>query len=58
MADLAQFVNIPIDYATLVNVLDEYRSPKDKIANMEKQGQLIRLKKGLFVVVQEFLFII
>lgn len=50
MADLAQFINIPIDYATLVNVLDEYRSPKDKIANMEKQGQLIRLKKGLFVV--------
>lgn len=50
MIDLARFGNIPIDYATLASVLYQYRSPKDKIATMEKKQQLIRLKKGLFVV--------
>jgi|SRR5690554_5048341 len=50
MIDLARFGNIPIDYATLVSVLDGYRFPKNKIASLEKKQQLIRLKKGLFVV--------
>lgn len=50
MVDLAHFGNIPIDYATLASVLDQYRSPKDKIGAMEKKQQLIRLKKGLYVV--------
>jgi hypothetical protein len=50
MVNLAQFGNTPIDYATLVTLLRQYRSPKDKIAAMEKQQQLIRIKKGLFVV--------
>lgn len=48
--NLAPYGNIPIDYATLVTMLSRYRSPKDKIAAMEKQQLLIRLKKGLFVV--------
>lgn len=48
--NLAPYGNIPIDYATLVTMLSQYRSPKDKIAAMEKQQLLIRLKKGLFVV--------
>jgi len=51
--DLAQYGNIPIHYATLANLLSEYHSPKDKVASMEKQGLLIRLKKGLFVVAPE-----
>lgn len=50
MVNLAQFGNTPIDYATLVTLLRQYRSPKDKIAAMEKKQQLIRIKKGLFVV--------
>lgn len=50
MVNLAQFGNTPLDYATLVALLSDYRSPKDKIAAMEKQQQLIRIKKGLFVV--------
>ncbi len=50
MINLARFGNIPIDYTTLVSVLDEYRFPKNKIVALEKQQQLIRLKKGLFVV--------
>lgn len=50
MVNLAQFGNTPIDYVSLVALLRHYRSPKDKIAAMEKQQQLIRVKKGLFVV--------
>lgn len=50
---LEQFGIIPIDFATLVTVLSDYKSPKDKIAKMDKSGELIRLKKGLFVVAPE-----
>lgn len=50
MVDLSVFGSTPIDYATLVGLLEGYRSPKDKIAAMEKQQLLIRIKKGLFVV--------
>jgi predicted transcriptional regulator of viral defense system len=53
MFDLARFGNIPIQYATLVSVLDGYLSPKDKIAAMERQKLLIRIRKGLFVVSPE-----
>lgn len=48
--NLAHFGNIPINFATLSNVLKGYHSSKDKIAALEKQQQLIRLKKGLYVV--------
>ena len=53
MINLDQIRNTPIDYATLVTLLRDYRFPKDKIAAMEKQQQLIRIKKGLFVVAQQ-----
>ena len=47
---LEKFGIIPIDYTTIVTALGNYKSPKDKLAAMEKNGDLIRLKKGLFVV--------
>lgn len=47
---LEQFGIIPIDFNTLGNVLSTYRYPKDKVSQMEKNGELIRLKKGLFIV--------
>ena len=53
MINLDQFRNTPVDYATLVTLLRDYRFPKDKIAAMEKQQQLIRIKKGLFEVAQQ-----
>lgn len=53
MINLDQIRNTPVDYATLVTLLRDYRFPKDKIAAMEKQQQLIRIKKGLFVVAQQ-----
>ena len=45
-----QFGIIPFDTATLKSLLDDYKSPNDKVAMMEKDGDLIRLKRGLFVV--------
>jgi len=53
MIKLNQFGVIPIDYNTLVTSLGNYKSPKDKVARMEKEGEIIRLKKGLFVVTQK-----
>jgi predicted transcriptional regulator of viral defense system len=47
---LEQFKVIPIDYATLLTTFVNYKSPKDKISVLVKHGDLIRLKKGLFVV--------
>jgi predicted transcriptional regulator of viral defense system len=47
---LEQFGIVPIDFATLETVLSEYRYPRDKVSQMEKNGELIRLKKGVFVV--------
>ena len=47
---LEQFGIIPIDFNTLGAVLSAYRYPRDKVSRMEKNGELIRLKKGLFIV--------
>ncbi len=47
---LEQFGIIPVNYATLVSALAGYKYPKDKISSLEKAGDLIRLKKGMFVV--------
>lgn len=51
--DLEQFGIVPVDFAVLATVLNEYKSPKNKVSAMEKSGDLIRLKKGLFVVSSE-----
>jgi predicted transcriptional regulator of viral defense system len=53
MIKLDQFGVIPIDYRTLITILGNYKSPKDKVTRMEKDGEIIRLKKGLFVVAQK-----
>lgn len=50
---LEQFGIIPIDFEVLEAVLTEYRYPKDKVSRMEKNGELLRIKKGLFVVSPE-----
>ncbi len=51
MINLAKVGTTPIEYTTLAALLSHYKSPKDKIATLEKQKQLIRVKKGLYVVV-------
>jgi hypothetical protein len=50
MNELEKFGNIPIDHAVLLNILGDYKFPRNKIAAMKKRGDIIRLKKNLYVV--------
>lgn len=50
MKSIEQFGIIPVDFAALATVFDNYKFPKDKISNLVKKGDLIRLKKGSYVV--------
>jgi len=38
-----------INYQQLVNALTDYKKPRDKISRMLERGELIRLRKGLYV---------
>lgn len=48
--DLSQFKNVPISYGELASLLTGYNAPKNKVQEMERYGQIIRLKKGLYVL--------
>lgn len=50
MEQLEQFGIVPVDYAVLRSLFQDYRSPLNKIANLEHEGKIIRLKKGMFVI--------
>jgi hypothetical protein len=50
MNELEKFGNIPIDNAVLSDIIGNYKFPRNKIAAMEKQNEIVRLKKGLYVV--------
>ncbi|MCD4695516.1 MAG: hypothetical protein K8S16_04675 [Bacteroidales bacterium] len=55
MQELKQFGIIPIDFKTISSKLTLYRSPRDKVSRLEKSGDLIRLKKGLYIVSPDIL---
>lgn len=38
-----------IDYAFVMSALNDYSHPRDKITAWLKSGELIRVKKGLYV---------
>lgn len=42
-----------IDYQFLLSALSEYASPRDKISSLLKSGELIRVKKGLYIFGKE-----
>jgi hypothetical protein len=50
MEKLKQLGNIPVDYALLNSIFSDYKYPRNKIANLEIEGKLIRLKRSLYVV--------
>jgi predicted transcriptional regulator of viral defense system len=50
MKNLKQLGIIPVDYALLRALFSDYNSPRNKIANLETKGIIIRLKRGLYVV--------
>jgi hypothetical protein len=41
-----------IDYQFLMQALHEYRSPRAKVTQLLKKGDLIRVKKGLYVLAE------
>ncbi|MBR7167540.1 MAG: hypothetical protein IKD33_01880, partial [Bacteroidales bacterium] len=47
---LKQFGNIPITTDVLVSILGDYKAPLQKIMMMERSGELLRIKRGLYVV--------
>jgi predicted transcriptional regulator of viral defense system len=50
MEELEQLGIIPAGYAVLRSLFSDYCSPRNKIANLEQAGKIIRLKRGMYVV--------
>lgn len=48
--NLSQFKNIPFSYTEIAALLSDYHAPKNKVQDMERRGQIIRLKKGYYVL--------
>lgn len=48
-AALGSFAGQPITRQLLMNVLQDYQRPYDKISEMVKQGQLVQVKRGIFI---------
>ena len=44
----------PFDYQYLTHRLRQYRSPRVKIGLMLKKGEIVRIKKGLYVLPEEY----
>lgn len=53
MKRLLQFGTVPIDASTLKSVYTDYGFPGNKISLLERSGDLIRLKRGLYAVSPE-----
>jgi len=53
VVDLRKYGNVPLEYKALKLDLSSYQSPKDKIDSLVREGLLIRLKKGWYVVSKE-----
>lgn len=50
---LVKLGNVPVQTGTIAACFDYLLSPGEKIRTLEKDGQLIRLKRGLYVVSSE-----
>ena len=50
MNELAVFKNIPVNTAAIASLYPEVKSANRKVAGLEKEGRIIRLKRGLYVV--------
>ena len=50
---LVKFGNVPVQSGIIADCFDHLASPSEKIRALEKDGQLIRLKRGLYVVSHE-----
>lgn len=50
---LVELGNIPVQAGAIASCFNDLSSPSEKIRALEKDGQLIRLKRGLYVVSHE-----
>ena len=50
MIELEKFKNIPIESSALQAIMGNYKFPRNKVSALEKRGNIIRLKLGLYVV--------
>ncbi len=50
MEIISQLGVIPFNFDVLASYLKDYKSPRQKIIELEKQGTIIRLKRGMYVV--------
>jgi hypothetical protein len=46
---LESFAGVPFSHGTLLSLLDGYRRPNDKIADWLRRGELVSLKRGLYL---------
>jgi len=50
METLSSLNNIPVNSSVLKAFLSHLKYPKNKISNLEKSGEIVRLKKDLYVI--------
>lgn len=50
MEKFEQLSTIPVNYAILRSLYSDYAYPRNKIASLEHEGEIIRLKRGLYIV--------
>ena len=50
ITELEHLANIPITTSTLVSLFSDVKAGNQKVRNQELNGNIIRLKKGLYVV--------
>jgi hypothetical protein len=43
------FINVPLNRQVMLDMLKDYKRPNDKISELIKGGELIPLKKGLYI---------
>lgn len=49
MLELKKYGIVPFDASVVSEALHDYRSPRNKIMSLVERGELLRLKRGLFV---------
>jgi hypothetical protein len=49
MIEFEEIGNIPLKSTILQELIGNYRFPRNKVSALEKRGEIIRLKKGLYV---------
>ena len=52
--DLKQFNNIPFCHSALLSLLKDYKRPNDKISRLFAAGDILKIRKGLYVLSGEY----